>query len=182
MFRGEVAQQVLRSAARMLDGRVGPQLSARPFQRKRSAALTRTADDVHLVGENGMLIDSVGLGFRSPEEMGLRVLSTTCRRWHRGGSPIVDAVRRHAARLHTRVRVVARERVTVPLGDSQAVVVELRVHARAATLFASGASWRCSRHLHGGPSTIPRLFVRLDLQAIHQLVEPAEQIHHSHQL
>jgi hypothetical protein len=39
---------------------------------------------------------------------------------------------------------------------------------------------RCSRHLHSRPSAIPRLFVRLDLKPVHQLVEPTEEIDDGH--
>jgi hypothetical protein len=34
----------------------------------------------------------------------------------------------------------------------------------------------------GRPSAVPGLFVRLDLQAVHQLVEAAEQVDHCHEL
>jgi hypothetical protein len=63
------------------------------------------------------------------------------------------ACRLHA-RLRQRLRVAARP---CQLGDAHGI-------------------------LDGRPSAVPGLLVRLDLQAVHQPVEPAEQVDHRHEL
>ena len=76
---------------------------------------------------------------------------------------------------------------TETFSNRTAPTVMQRVSARRVPLWGQASRLpdsplRCSRHLYGRPSAKPGLFVRFDLEAVHQLVEAAEKIDHCHKL